>query len=82
MPSLNVEVTVPLKCLSKFGTSVDLPSMNSEVELDLLLTKDCVLIKHHNSITGVTFIIAGTKIFSPVVTLSINDNIKFLENLK
>ena len=32
--------------------------------------------------TGATFQINNTKLYAPVVTLSINDNIKFLENIK
>ena len=70
-----------LKLLSDFWTFLDLPLINCEIELDLTWTKDCVLIKDHNNITGVIFIITSTKIYVPVVTLSINDNIKFLENI-
>ena len=70
-----------LKLLSDFCTFLDLPLINCEIELDLTWTKDCVLIKDHNNITGVIFIITSTKIYVPVVTLSINDNIKFLENI-
>ena len=32
--------------------------------------------------TGATFQINNTKLYVPVVTLSVNDNTKFLENLK
>ena len=32
--------------------------------------------------TGATFLINKAKLYVPVVTLSINDNIKFLENIK
>ena len=44
--------------------------------------KKIVLIDNHNNITGVSFTIASTKPFVPVVTLSINENIKFLENVR
>ena len=33
-------------------------------------------------LTGATFQINNAKLYVPVVTLSINDNIKFLENIK
>ena len=56
--------------------------VNCEIEFDLSWTKDCVLIEHHNSITGVSFVITGTTLYVPVVTISIKENIKFLENLK
>ena len=38
--------------------------------------------EHYNNITGVSFMITSTKFYVLVVTLSINDNIKFLENIK
>ena len=56
--------------------------INCETEFDLSCTKDCTLIEHHNEITGGSFIITITKLYVPVVTLSIDDNIKFLENIK
>ena len=34
--ALNVEVTIPLKYLSNFWRSLDLPSINCEVELNLI----------------------------------------------
>ena len=34
-PALNVEVTIPLKCLSNFWRFLDLPLINCEIELDL-----------------------------------------------
>ena len=82
VPALNAEVTIPLKYLSKFWRFIDLPLMNCEIELDLSWAKDCVLIEHHDNITGVTFKITSIKLYVPDVTLLINDNIKFLENIK
>ena len=82
VPTLNVEVTIPFKYLSNFWRFVDLPLINCETELDLSWTKDCVLIEHHNNITGVNFMITSTKLDVPVGTLPINDNTKFLENIK
>ena len=55
--------------------------MNCEVEFDLLWTKDCVLIEYQNNITSADFKITSTKIYVLVVTLTINNNIKFLEKL-
>ena len=79
LPPLNTEVTIPLKYLSYFWRSLDLPLINCEVGFDLLWTKDCVFTEHQNNITGVNFMISSTKLYAPVVTLSVNDNIKFLE---
>ena len=53
-----------------------------ETEFDLSWIKDCVLLEHHNNITGGNFMIFSTKRFVPVVTLSINNHIKFLESIK
>ena len=53
-----------------------------EIELDLLWTKDCVLSENHKNIKGANFTITDTKHYVPVVYLSINDNIEFLENIK
>ena len=60
--------------------SLDLPLINCEIELHLKWTRNCVLIEKDDSITKLT--ITSTKLYVPVVTLSINDNIKFLENIK
>ena len=56
--------------------------MNCEVELDLSWIKYCRLIEHHNNIAGIDFKITSFKLYVPVVTFHINDNIKLLENLK
>ena len=52
------------------------------IVLDLSWTKYCILIEHHDTITGANFMITSSKLYVPVVTLSINDNINFLENIK
>ena len=45
-------------------------------------TKNCVLIEEDNHIIGVIFRITSTKLDIWLVTWSINDNIKFFENIK
>ena len=52
------------------------------MELDLSWTKDYVLIEHQNNVTDIIFMITSPNHHAPLVTLSINDNINFLENLK
>ena len=71
---LNLEVTTWLKYLSNHWRLLDLPLIKCGVELDLLLTKDRVLI------TTKDFKITNTR---PYVqeTLSRNNSIKTLENL-
>ena len=76
IPSLNTEVTIPLRYPSNFWRSLDLPLKNSEVELHLKWSKNCVLIEEDDDIIGIIFAITSTKLCVPVVTFFINDNIK------
>ena len=82
MPCFNIEATIPLKYLRNFRRSLDLPLINSEVERDLLWAKNSVLIEHRNNITWVDFQITSTKLYVPVITLSVYHNIKYLEKIK
>ena len=75
--TLNVDVTIPLKYLSDFLRSLDLKLISREVELDLSWSKDCALIEENSNVAGVNFVITRTKLYVPVVTLSINDKINF-----
>ena len=56
--------------------------MNCEIGLDLSWTEDSLFSEHHNSITGATFQINNVKLYAPVVTLTINDNINFFRKYK
>ena len=68
---LNVKIVVPLKYLSNFFRSLEMPLINSKIKLNLIWKKECVL-----SAAGddTVFIINGTKLYVPVVTLSKEDN--------
>ena len=98
---LDTEVAVPLKYLSNFWRSLDLPLINCEIKLDLSWSKECISeisiipripgnldanppVQKVPAIqtTAATFQINNAKFHVPVVTLSINDNIKSLENIK
>ena len=94
---LDVEVAVPLKCLSSFWRSLDLQLINCEIKLDLRWTKNCVISEISRTpivignppvqemateTTAATFQITNAKLYVPAVTLSIDDNIKFLENIR
>ena len=75
----NVEIMVPLKYLSNFWRTLEMPLINCEVNLILTWSKDCVI----SSATGETkFKITETKLYVPVVTLSTQDNAKLLQQLK
>ena len=74
----DVEIMVPLKCLSNLWETLKMPIINCEVNLILTWSSTSVII---NS-TGVgTFKITDTKLYVPVVTLSTQDNTKLLEQL-
>ena len=76
---INVEIMVPLKYLSNFWRTLEMPLINCEVELILTWYKDCAI----SSATGETkFKITETKLYVPVVTLSTQDNAKLLQQLK
>ena len=79
------EIVIPLKYLSNFWRSLDIPLINCEVELILTWTKNCALADMtvaNNPPTGLEFQIKDTKLSAPVVTLSKENDIKLLENLK
>ena len=73
---LNVKVVVPLKYLSNFFRSLEMPLINCKIKLNLTWKKDCIL---PISVGETVFIINGTKLYIPVVTLSKEDNKDFIE---
>ena len=75
----DVEIIVPLKHLSNFWRTIELPLINCEVNLILAWSKDCVIT---NSTDKGKFAITETKLYVPVVTLSTKDNEKLLQRLK
>ena len=75
----DVEIIVPLKYLSNFWRTLEMPLINCEVNLILTWSPTCVF----SSATGETkFKITETKLYVPVVTLSTQDNAKLLQQLK
>ena len=93
----DVKIVIPLKHLNNFWRSLNMPLINFEVELILTWSKNCVLIdkltrdadydanpavyKKDNPENAI-FQITDTKLYVPVVTLSKENNIKLLEQLK
>ena len=77
----NAKVVIPLKHLSNFWRSLNIPLINCEVELILTWSKNCVLADmtvrdaegDNPAIvapTGLEFKITDTKLYVPVVSLS------------
>ena len=71
---------VPLKYLSNFWRTLEMPLINCEA--NLILTSVCVLAAVDDANQTATFEITDTKLYVPVVTLSTQENTKFLQQLK
>ena len=78
----NVEIMVPLKYLSNFWRTLEMPLINCEVNLILTWSSTCVLAATGDANEAATFAITNTKLYVPVVTLSTQENTKFLQQLK
>ena len=74
--TLNVKVVVPLKYLSNFFRSLEMPLINCKIKLNLIWKKECVLSSNDGD---AVFIINDTKLYVPVATLSKEDNKDFIE---
>ena len=72
----SVKVVVPLKYLSNFFRSLEMPLINCKIKLNLTWKKECVL---STDAGNAVFIINDTKMYIPVVTLSKEDNKDFIE---
>ena len=78
----DVEIMVPLKYLSNFWRTLEMPLINCEVNLILTWSSTCFLIATGVQNQAATFAITDTKLYVPVVTLSTQENTKFLQQLK
>ena len=72
---INVKVVVPLKYLSNFFRSLEMPLINCKIKLNLTCKKECVLSTDDGN---AVFIINESKMYVPVVTLSKEDNKDFI----
>ena len=73
---------VPLKYLSNFGRTLEMPLINCKINLILTWSTNCVIISTNVANQNTTFEISDTKLYVPVVTLSIQYNSKLLQQLK
>ena len=89
-----VGIVVPLKRLSNFWKTLDMPLINCEVSLILTWFKNCVItskvtrdadpnanpaVAAINNPTNAAFKITDTKLYVPVVTLSAEDGNNVLD---
>ena len=73
---LNVKIVVPLKYLSNYFRSLEMPLTNCKIKLNLTWKKKCILSTGGGD---AVFIINDTKMYVLVVTLSKEDNKDFIE---
>ena len=71
----------PLKYLSNFWRTLETPLIYCEVNLILTWSSTCVLIATNVQNQAAIFEITDTKLYVPVVTLSTQENTKFLQQL-
>ena len=71
----DMKKAVPIKCLSSFCRSLEMPLINCKIHLALNWTKDCVM----STIAGTAFKITSTNLYVSIVTLSSKESVKLLE---
>ena len=74
----DVKIAIPLKYLSNFWRSLEMPLINCKIHLELNWSRDCVM----STIANTKFKITNTKLYVPIVTLSSRDNVKLLKLLE
>ena len=87
-----VELAIPLKYLGNFWRALNIPLISCEVSLELKWDKNCVITSleqrdigggnRDNAPTSATLAINDCKLYVPAVTLSKDDEMKLLTNLK
>ena len=76
----NVKVVVPLKYLSNYFRSLEMPLINCKIKLNSTWKKECVLSNQAAAAAAAAvYIINDTKMYVPVVTLSKEDNKDFIK---
>ena len=73
---------VPLKYLSDFWRTLEMPLISCEIELILDWSANCLIIYTNIDNEVPTFTITETNLYVTVVTLSIQDNAKLFPQLK
>ena len=78
----NVEMMFPLKYLSNFSRTLEIPLINREINFTLTWSKNCVIVSTNFANQSATFPITDKILCVSVVTLSTQDNSKLLQQLK
>ena len=78
----NVEIMVPLKYLSNFWRTLEMPLINCEIKLNLRWSTNCVTVSTNVAFQNETFKITDTKLYVTVMTLSTQDSSKIASAIK
>ena len=84
----NTKIVVPLKYLSNFFRSLEMPLINCKIHLELNGNNNCVMYRAGTYAGGdnandreTAFQITSTKLYVPIVTLSTKDNVNLTKQL-
>ena len=72
----DAKIVVPLKYLSNFWRSLEMPLINCKVHLELNWIEDCILSRN-----SAKFVITDAKFYVPIVTLSTKDSVNVTKQL-
>ena len=75
-----VQIMVPLKYLSNFWRTLEMPLINDEINILLTWSDKCIMVTGCYGDREPKFAITDTKLYVPVVTLSTQDNEKLFSN--
>ena len=70
----NVEIMVPLKYLSNFWRTLAMPVINCKINFILTCFANCIISSNTAANQPAAFGITDIKLYTPVVTLSTQDN--------
>ena len=74
----NVKIALPLKYLSNFWRSLEMPLINCQIHLELNWSKDCIMSTTDEATSKIT----NTKLYVPIITLSRKVNAKLVKLLE
>ena len=74
----NTKIVTPLKYLSNFWRSLEIPLISCKFHLELNWIEDCIL---SSALNSANFNIKDGKLHIPIVTLSTKDNVNSTEQL-
>ena len=77
-----VKIMVPIKYLSNFWRTLEMPLINCEINLQLKQSKNLFLVAGTAVNQVAKFTITDTKLYVSVITLSTQDNVKLLKQLE